>query len=374
MIHGGLQIDLKKSPTATYINHCCLRPNDLVNSTLFWQDPKLVPLRDRNNSNEWDPGCWTCQGNEAAGRTSFRTGLLEQFGTKTNLSGPQVLDLMFDIGCNLACRTCGPHSSTFWQKHLTDNNIKFSNVPTVETQVDRMIDILKNLDLSNLEQVIFCGGETLLGQGYWRVADAIADMMPNAKDKLTISFQTNGTQPINKRNYDIIEKVKTVRLNISLDGIGEQFEYLRWPANWDQVSNNILNIKDTAPPNLMLLIEETLSIFNLVYTNRLADWISTNFQTDSRGDAIVHTQHVAHGIFSLDGITQEYFDALNTDTKKLLPTTWVERPYRIKGILAEINKFDAIRNQEWTQTFPEVAQFYNRFINSGVQPRNSTLF
>ena len=367
MIHGGLQIDLKKSPTATYINHCCLR-SDLVDSTLFWQDPKLVPLRDRNNSNEWDPGCWTCQGNEAAGLTSFRTGMLEQFGTKTNLSGPQVLDLMFDIGCNLACRTCGPHSSTFWQKHLTDNNIKFSNVPTVETQVDRMIDILKNLDLSNLEQVIFCGGETLLGQGYWRVADAIADMMPNAKDKLTISFQTNGTQPINKKNYDIIEKVKTVRLNISLDGIGEQFEYLRWPANWDQVSNNILNIKDTAPPNLMLLIEETLSIFNLVYTNRLAAWISTNFQTDLRGDAIVHTQHVAHGIFSLDGITQEYFDALDTDTKKLLPTTWVERPYRIKGILAEINKFDAIRNQEWTQTFPEVAQFYNRFINSGVQP------
>ena len=366
MIHGGLQINLKKSPTATHINHCCLRQNDLVNSKLIWQDARLEPLRELNRSNKWDPGCWTCQGNEAAGLTSLRTGMLEHFGVKTNLSGPQRLDLMFDIGCNLACRTCGPQLSTFWQKHLTNNHIKFGVVPTEENQADRMIDILGKLDLSNLEQVVFCGGETLLGQGYWRVADAIADMTPDARDKLTISFQTNGTQPINKKNYSVIEKVKTVRLNISLDGVGEQFEYLRWPANWDQVSRNILNIKDTAPPNLMLLVEETLSIFNLFYTDKLASWVRDNFQIDARGDKIVHTRHTANGIFSVTNITQEYFDALDNDTKKLLPDSWQEYPYKIKNVLAEINRFDAIRNQDWKHTFPEVAEFYSRFATSGM--------
>lgn len=367
MIHGGLQIDLKKHSEQVLINHCCLRTNDLrlVTSDL-WQSKTLIPLRETNSQNKWDYGCWPCCGNEDAGLASLRTGMLEKFGKHTNLSGPQRLDLMFDIGCNLACRTCGPHLSTYWQQHLKQHKIKYS-APRPESRVDDMIEILKTLDLSNLEMVVFCGGETLLGQGYWRVAEAIADLAPHAKDKITISFQTNGTQPILERNYKIIERFHLVKLNISLDGIREKFEYLRWPAKWDQVSNNILNLKATLPTNVLFLIEETLSIFNLYYYKELEQWVMDNFATNRLGDIINHTRHTAFGIFNLSNITQEYVDTMRkTDINNLIRTNWIEKPTEIQSMINEIARFDKTRDQNWTKTFPEVAEFYKRYDTSGM--------
>jgi len=226
-----------------------------------------------------------------------------------------------------------------------------------------MISILKTLDLSNLKLVVFCGGETLLGAGYWEVAQAIADMMPNAKHQLTLSFQTNGTQTISQRHYELIEKFHLVKLNISLDGFGEQFEYLRWPASWQQVTDNIMNMREQLPVNVMFLIEEAMSIFNLLYQGRLDKWAKDNFSTNRLGDVVNHSRHAARGIFSLNNLSQEYVDSLEqSHLTKLIPQSWQESPDQILKMIAEIRKFDALRNQSWTNTFPEVAEFYKRYM------------
>lgn len=362
VIHGALHIVLNNKSVAS-IKSCCLRQDayESDSNLNIWDNSRLIELRDKNNKNEWDAGCWTCQGNEAAGLTSFRTGMLEKFGERTQLSGPQRLDLMFDVSCNLACRSCGPSLSTFWQKHLKDNNIPFL-VTSPISKADEMIAILKTLDLSNLEMVVFCGGETLMGNGYWRVADAIANMVPHAKEKLTISFQTNGTQTINEKYFSIIEKFHLVKLNISLDGIGERFEYLRWPAKWDQVTNNIIKLREILPVNVMFLIEETLSIFNLYYHPELDCWIKNNFSVNRLGDSVTHTQHTATGIYSLSNLSQQYVDSLNDPLKNLINPNWQEHPLKIQAMIAEIAKFDKIRNEDWKKTFPEVASFYSEYL------------
>lgn len=367
MIHGGLQIDLKRKHDAVYLNHCCLRINDLSPVTGdYWNSKTLIPLREKNKQGLWDSGCWTCQGNELSGMTSFRTGMLEKFGEGFDYSGPKRLDLMFDIGCNLACRTCGPHLSTYWQKHLKEHNISFT-APRPESRVEDMIAVLKTLDLSNLEMVVFCGGETLLGQGYWQVAKAIADLVPDAKQKLTVSFQTNGTQPVSERNYEIIERFHLVKLNISLDGVGERFNYLRWPATWNQVTDNILELKNKLPTNVMFLIEETISIFNLYYQQELTDWVEKNYSTNRLGDIVNHTKHVAHGIFGLDSMSSEYVSAIsNTALANLVNPNWKENPRAISTMLQEIKKFDSIRKQDWNKIFPEVAGFYKKFATAGM--------
>lgn len=367
IIHGGLVIDLKKSQTHVYSNHCCIKPAELaiVDPKNIWNSKTLIPLREVNKTNTWSNSCWQCRGNEQAGLTSFRTGMLEKFGVRTDLSGPQRLDLMFDIGCNLACRTCGPELSTFWQKHLKDNTIPFV-APSPESRVDDMIEILKTLDLSNLEMVVFCGGETLMGQGYWRVADAIADMVPTAKEQITLSFQTNGTQPVNERNYKTIERFQIVKLNISLDGTGERFEYLRWPAKWDSVVKNVMHLKETLPVNVMFLIEETISIFNLYYQHELDTWAKETLATNRLGDIVNHTRHIAIGTYGLNNLTTEYIDALPANLRRLVNPAWKENPQSITQMISQIEKFDQIRGQEWTQTFPEVAGFYKRFATSGI--------
>lgn len=364
MLHGGLQINLKQNQQDfVYFQHCCLRSSSKIalTGTDLWNHPSLIPLRELNDQGKWDPGCWTCQGNELAGLSSFRTSMIEKFGDKRPVTGPQRLDLMFDISCNLACRSCGPGLSTFWQQHLKENNISF-HAPKPDSRVDDMIELLSKMDLSNLRMVVFCGGETLLGQGYWRVAKAIADMVPNAKNQLEICFQTNGTQSIAERNYEIIEKINLVKLHVSLDGIGEQFEYLRWPASWQQVSENIINLRDNLPANVMFTVEETYTIFNLFYRQRLQQWLDNNFSTNRLGDVTSHTQHIAVGIFGLENLTKEYIENLTGDIRNIINPNWKESPEKIAAMIKEIEKFDAIRGQSWQKTFPEVAGFYSRYL------------
>jgi len=364
MIHGGLTMSFKSQETLA--QHCCLRPSMFFVdvSTNFWNDPGFVELREYNKTNQWHPGCANCSQLERANSHSFRQGMNDglQIQGQTDLSGPVRIDLMFDISCNLACRTCGPGSSTFWQKQLKQHNLWLEPISTPRSK-EQVIDALKQLDLSNLRQLVFCGGETLLGNEYWAVADWLGDNVPNAKQQLTLCFQTNGTQTISPAKHSVIEKFHLVKLHVSLDGVAEQFEYLRWPATWQQVTDNLIDLKNTLPSNVMFVVEETISIFNLAYIDRLDAWIKQNFTANHEGDVINHTQHLATGVFSLEHCSQEYVDAMQTTPHgNLIPGGWSESADKIKTMIEQIQQFDTYRNESFARTFPEVASYYARFL------------
>src|SRR6056300_19874 len=280
-------------------------------------------------------------------------GIFEQ----TDLAGPARIDLMFDISCNLACRICGPGLSTFWQKHLKENNLWQKPVYSAKNK-DQVLTALSNIDLSNLKQLVFCGGETLLGKEYWEVAQWLANNVPNAKEQLTLCFQTNGTQKISEKYFDLIEKFYLVKLHVSIDGVDKKFEYQRWPASWHQVTDNLLHLRETLPSNVMFVIEETISIFNLYYQQELDSWVKQNFITNREGDEVNHTRHLVDGIFNIDNITEEYKQEIDQNYHK----NWKENPEQIQKMLKEIEKFDLLRNQNFTKVFPEIADFYKRYL------------
>jgi organic radical activating enzyme len=377
---GALSIDIK-STDKIRLQQCCIRrgpyPDDHPKSNRInffgrlevehgenvWNQPDLQLLRDKFDRGEWDTGCLVCKASEDAGEyeSSYRWESLKGFGhVKSNISGPVRLDLQFDIGCNFACRSCGPHLSTFWQKHLKDNNISYIG-PTATNDADKMIAILDDLDLSNLKNITFCGGETLLGTGYWRVADYIASRVPKiCKEQVKLCFQTNGSRPIPKYAHEILEKYWLIQLNFSIDGVAEQFEYLRWPGKWDQVTANMLDMRDSIPPNHMFLIEETTSIFNLPYRNRLQTWRDENFSENRMVDIVHFTNHYANGSFALSNMTQEYYDDFKHTPG--MPWKFKENSHKIKTMIEEIEKFDKIRNQNWLDTFPILEKYYARYL------------
>lgn len=366
MIHGGLNINLKDSDGQIGFNQCCLSTTNLIiDNSLenIWNNQELVDLRKLNNTNSWNKDCWECERLEFANNPSFRLGMLDKFGVKTNLSGPQRIDLLFDLSCNLACRICGPSSSTFWQKHLKENNISFGSYPT-KSRMDDIIKVLKSLDLSNLEMVQYCGGETLMGNTYWETTKILADLIPNANEKLTLGFQTNGTQLIDEKYYDLIEKFHLVKFIISLDGVGDKFNYLRWPADWNQVTDNILQMREKLPVNVMFVIQETACNLNLFYHDDVLSWVNSNFNSNRLGDITNYAkQLVMHKTLDINNITQEYYNALiSKNMTNLLSPNWQENPQKIKEMIAEVEKFDKIRNQDWKKTFPEVANFYSRYL------------
>jgi pyruvate-formate lyase-activating enzyme len=366
MIHNGLNIDLKRDTEAVYFNQCCqdLTSFKLEPTETLWNNKKLISIKELNNQNKWSPTCRWCEVNELSNLNSFRKSMLDKFGERRDLLGPLRIDLLFDTGCNLACRICGPESSTYWQKHLKENNISFPLRYNTKSRVNEAIELLKTLDLSNLEMLQYCGGETLMGNSYWRVSQELVNLVPHAKEKLTLGFQTNGTQPIDPRYYELIDKFHLVKILISIDGTNDRFNYLRWPADWNQVTDNILQLKEKLPTNVMFHFEETFCALNLFYHDEVGNWIKQNFPTNKVTDATTHTKHiVAHPELSLSNVTQEYRDAIEPyDIKNLIPPNWEENPQKIKEMITEVEKFDKIRNQDWRKTFPEVAEFYSRYI------------
>lgn len=366
MIHGGININLKANDSLAF-NQCCLSstkleiPSDL---TTFWQNKKIQSIRDINNKNIWLDDCWECKHIESAGLKSFRQSMVDHFGVRKNLSGPLRIDFLFDRSCNLGCRTCGSHSSTFWEKHLLDNNLLIKQDFDAPDNLKTIKNLLETLDLSNLEQVQFCGGETLLGNTYWKAAQMIADLVPNAKEKVLLGFQTNGTQPVPEKYYDLIEKFKLVKFMISIDSTHDKFEYLRWPANWNQVVDNIFNIREKVPGNVMFFIQETISCLNLFYFNDVGNWVNKNFKSNRFGDRTDHgTQLAMHNYLNVNNITQEYVNALHgTKMAKFISPTWQENSDKINEFIRETEKFDRIRGENWKKTFPEVANFYSRYF------------
>jgi sulfatase maturation enzyme AslB (radical SAM superfamily) len=378
MIHGGLELSLVNfsDPPADDISDewptifgqfCCLanRSEHFLAKPNWFNGPIFSIAREENLKNQWLSECKTiCKSMEDSGFTSFRQGMnegLKIYG-KTNLAGPARIDLTADISCNLACRTCGPGRSTFWQKHLKEHNLT-ERPYTPQRRPEESIDILRTLDLSNLRMFVFCGGETLLGKTSWEIVKWLVDNVPNAKEQLTVCFQTNGTMPIDPAHFELIEKVFLVKLHVSLDGIEQQFEYLRWPASWAQVTDNILNMRETLPSNVMFLVEETLSLYNLATTDRLAKWVADNFSSSRFGDIINHSRHLATGISGLHALSTEYAHALaqNPSLRNLIPTNFTENTDAIKKFLAQTQKFDQVRNQDFRITFPEVAEYYQKF-------------
>ena len=367
MIHGGLNINLKPKNNTLMFNQCCLSTSTLEipkDPDQLWNNEKFIEIRKINEKNVWLDGCWECERVESAGIKSFRQSMIEGLGVEKNLPGPQRIDLLFDRSCNLACRTCGPASSTFWSKHLKDAGLPVKIEVGSNNNIDIIRKALTSLDLSNLKQIQFCGGETLMGNNYWQTAELIAELVPDAHERILLGFQTNGTQPIEEKHYRIIEKFNLVKFMISIDGIYDRFEYLRWPASWNQVVDNIFIIREKVPSNVMFFIQECTSNLNLLYFNEVGDWIKKNFNTNRFGDQNDHsTQLAQHSYLDVDTITQEYVDAIQgTEMANFLTTDWQENPEKIRRFITETEKFDRLRGQNWTKTFPEVADFYSRYF------------
>lgn len=365
MIHGGLNVNLKADNSLGY-NQCCLStsPLTVANTNLVnWNGSELEQHRKDNRNGQWLKGCWQCENLEKVGVKSFRKSMIEKFGTNQNLNGPQRIDLLFDRSCNLACRTCGPRSSTFWSKHLKDNNLPVMDYPQNDN-IDKIKHILKDLDLRDTRMIQFCGGETLLGNTYWQTAELLTELIPDTKNTLELGFQTNGTQSIDPKWFELIEKFKLVKLLISIDGVGERFEYLRWPASWNQTVDNIMKLRETLPGNVMFYVQECTSCLNMYYYNEVGDWVKENFSSNREGDKTDHgTQLAEHSYLNVRNITQEYVDSLaNTPMINAIGSAWHEDPDRIKLFILQTEKFDKIRGQDWRKTFPEVADFYRRYL------------
>lgn len=185
----------------------------------------------------WLPECLECKLGEEQNGRSLRTFANQSL---KNVEGIVYWDLKINNTCNLACRMCDAWSSSTWEK-ISRENPDLDEIyhkkrnDRWHRDIDRVLPLLIDAKI-----VKFTGGEPFLIPQVKRVIDYLIET--ETSYVIDLSFTTNGTQDIESW-LPKLKKFKSVDLVFSVDAVGKRFEYIRSGAKWDQVSENIKNIK-----------------------------------------------------------------------------------------------------------------------------------
>lgn len=184
-------------------------------------------------------------------RTAFEHSFLQSPGLKHFVTSSQnqghtdtmPIDLHVDLGnfCNLACKMCSAESSSTIASQEVRWGISRSK-KFLGTDWTKDTEVWNNfkqqlLEIPNLKNIHFMGGETLLTQ---RLDDLVDTMIAHARFDLCFSFVTNGTvfRP------ELIEKLKLfqrVGIEISIETVDDHNAYQRQGTDTVQVLDNIQN-------------------------------------------------------------------------------------------------------------------------------------
>jgi len=235
-------------------------------------------VRNDNLKNNWSSGCENCKYAEENKGVSHRLNCLNKPDHKLIFENKFLLkhlELRLDNTCNLACITCDSASSSRWAQE--DTRMYEKNL-SKNAKVD--YDWIFDEKLwENVESLVLYGGEPFYSKKlknilYWLIKNKFSA-------NIKIFFYTNGTI-FNEELIELLRNFKSVCIGVSIDGVGENFEIIRWPAKWDEVLNNINKIKEIENSEIYITYTvSVLNIFNLkndyYFLKNISNNISFNF-------------------------------------------------------------------------------------------------
>jgi organic radical activating enzyme len=163
--------------------------------------------------------------------------------------------------CNSTCVTCNSSSSSAW----APLEKKMGVIPIgTKSMTKEMID--SNLNFKELITLNFVGGEPLYEKLNFYILEQLLEA---GNTNCFISVTTNGSVDLNSTNKDLLKKFKNVNFSVSIDGIGSEFEYLRFPLKWNDLLNN-LEFFRTITNNVN--VSSTTSNMNMLTFHKTQNW------------------------------------------------------------------------------------------------------
>jgi MoaA/NifB/PqqE/SkfB family radical SAM enzyme len=262
---------------------CCKYTSSLAdNLTDYLASSELSTLKEEFLSGNKPEGCRYCWDDESAGIKSKRQLDNEYLFNYQDLNhnSLKVLSLSFGNSCNLACRMCDSSSSSTWI--IEEEKLK-KDFPAIKIhqhqrfyQNTKFIDEIKAIS-DSVVHVEFPGGEPFLA-GVDEHLNFLDFLISKNPQDISLHYMTNATVFPKSDFWDRWEKFKKVDIQLSIDGIGSHFEYIRWPGKWSTVENNVklyVDKKDDVS-NLKLSISHSVSIFNVYYLPEFVKWCLQN--------------------------------------------------------------------------------------------------
>ena len=337
----------------------------------------LKEVRAAMMKGEWHPECERCRQEEINGIKSrreyenedwgkwFGDMSLEKMQPYTKEDGElntkeipiEFIDIRYGNFCNLKCRMCGPTDSHQWY----DDFVKITGKTEYKDTHERIklqknekgrwfteqYDWFQNNNRywSNFEQyapnakkLYIVGGEPLIIEEH---QESLERLVASGKSKkIQLEYNSNLTM-VPDRLVHLWEQFKQIRIGVSIDGIGDVFNYQRTPAKFDAVYKNMMRLETNPNINLKAWFAYTVTPYNVFHMPEFMKWKLTESGLSKfnplSGMRPVITHHMCH--------SPKYFNV------KVLPT---EMKQQVSDHFAEYN--------DWIMTTEFDEKVKNNFV------------
>lgn len=248
-----------------YINHtgrfrnCCIQTQGYgEKGFLKSQNPNewfakqydLNLVREDLQSGSRNPSCSKCWNLEDKGHNSYRMNWNRStYYAASTTPEIEIIDFRLGNQCNLQCRICNPMWSDQLGKsyQLAKDKGIFNSVNqsftegTIKPSSEVMEDLIGFcLRTPSLKEIKFAGGEPFVMP---EVEYFLNRMIQEGRNNLTVSFLTN-TTTAKESTIELLKQFKKVIMQCSIDGIGEDIEFQRFPCKWLVIERNFRKFVD----------------------------------------------------------------------------------------------------------------------------------
>jgi pyruvate-formate lyase-activating enzyme len=290
---------------------CCVAKNseqyNLNDQTVkqIWNSEHWKDARKKMLAGEKVSACDHCYKEEAAGIRSHRINenvlwtrelgkekidsLIEATQEDGTLDEDLItLDLRLGNTCNLQCVMCRPQDSSMWLKpgkKLVDilaTDAKWDwkhkiDIDTTKFEWYKKENLWQEFEpmFANIRHMIFAGGEPLLIKEHFRLLKRLVET--GHSKHINLRYHTNGTT-LPQEILELWKEFSYVELMVSLDAWGEHHDYVRYPADWSIILNNLKTL-DNTPDNIEIKILCTVHALNIFYIPEFANnLLNCNFK------------------------------------------------------------------------------------------------
>jgi len=382
-------IGLSTNPDGT-VMPCCLH----WTANNFWgniktqsyeeiiNSPKAKTMRKEMMNNLEPKGCERCYRKEEVLGESFRT-ILEKYhpwtkevkntikditkedGTLTEVSA-KYWDVRFSNICNMACIMCGPEFSSKWQAELKSDKGKILNNFDDKNKTYEFIDN----HAKNVESIYFAGGEPLVMDEHYYILEKLIDIK---RTDVNLHYNSNILKLThkNKDTTELWKHFKRVSIAPSIDAMGPQAEYIRYGTIWNQLEQNLIQLRDN--PNIWVEPQITIGTYNAIHFTKLIKFfLDSNLDTYDFNMVEGNEYNMEH---MPQELKQEAKDNLYQFANSLplkQKEVFLDKSQQIlkrldtktdqsatQGFVKKIKNIDKTRNLDFSKHFPEISKHYN---------------
>ena len=207
---------------------------------------------------------------------------------------PKYVEVSFSNTCNFKCSYCGPLFSSKWMDEVrskgpypTDDKFgrldtleKKGHIPYLQSEYNPYVEAFWRWwpELyTDLDTFRITGGEPLLSKDTWKLLDFIIESSePNRNLKLSVNTNLGIPDNLFNRFVEKVskiieqERVKEFIIFTSVDGWGEQAEYIRNGLVFNKFWDNVNTLLDKLP-KLTVVLMSTYNMFSPFTYNKLIE-------------------------------------------------------------------------------------------------------